>query len=150
EKLGIQAARKNLQFPGVEATLDPPLPILFRVNENGIELPIEPMHIAPRGAFQKAILSKNPDVLREISMINAARLEIEHFGCKQRGKSHRAGSADNDLGKSLPLDVIEHLKDWGKTQFLQFIFGKLEFTNGRKIFNWDITGLVVAAGSYHR
>ena len=90
EKLDIEAAWKDLQFRGIEATLDPALPIFFGVNENGVELAIEPVHVAPRDAFQEAVLSEDPDVLREIGMINAARLQIEHFGCKQRGKPDRA------------------------------------------------------------
>jgi hypothetical protein len=51
EKLDIEAAWKNFEFSGIEATLDPALSIFFRVNENGVELTIEPMHVTPCDAF---------------------------------------------------------------------------------------------------
>src|SRR5437870_2803690 len=56
EKLDIEATWKDFQFRVIEATFDPALPILFGVNENGVELPIEPMHVTPGHAFQETVL----------------------------------------------------------------------------------------------
>ena len=56
-------------------------------------------------------------------MINAARLQIEHFGRKQSGKPDWAGCADDDLGKFFALDIVEHLKDRREAQFLELILG---------------------------
>ena len=138
KKLDIEAAWKDFQFRGIEATFDPALSILFGVNENGVELPIEPMHVTPRDAFQEAVLGKNSDVLREIGVINAARLQIEHFGCKQRGKSDRSGRADDDLSKFFPLNIVEHLEDRRETQLLEFILGQFKFADWREIFDRNI------------
>jgi len=95
--------------------LDPALSILFRINENGVELAIEPMHVAPRHAFQKAILGENPDVLREICMVNAARLQVEHFGREECSQSDWPRRADDNLGEFFPLYVIEHLQNRRET-----------------------------------
>ncbi len=109
EELGIETARKNFKFCRIEAALDPALSILFGINENGVELTIKPMHVPPRHAFQEAVLGQNPDVLREVRMVNAARLQVEHFGREERSQPDRPWRADDNLGKFFPLYVIEHL-----------------------------------------
>ena len=81
-------------------------------------------------------------------MINAARLQIEHFGCKQRGKPDRPGRADDDLSKFFPLDIVEHLKDWREAQFLELILRQFEFADGRKVFDRDIKALQTVAAGY--
>ena len=111
EQFGIEAARENFQFRGIEATFDPALPIFFRVYKDGVELTIKPVHVTPCGAFEKAILGKDADVLREIGMINSARLQVEHLGCKQSRQSDRPRRTDDNFGKFFPLNVVEHSKD---------------------------------------
>src|SRR6266581_2996948 len=106
------------------------------------------MHVTPRHAFEEAVVSKNPDVLGEIGVINAARLQVEHLGCEQSRQSNRPGRADDDLSEFLPLYVIQHLENRRETQFLQFVFGQFKFADGREIFDWDVADLQVASGSY--
>ena len=85
EQFVVEAARQNFQFRGVESASDPALPVLFGINENSVELPIEPVHVSPCHAFKETVLSQNPDVLWEIGVINAAGSEIEHLCREQRG-----------------------------------------------------------------
>src|SRR5438552_18637575 len=115
---------------------DPALPILLGVDVNGIKLAIEPMHVTPRHTFKKAVLGKNADVLGKISVINAARLQVEHLGGEQSSQSNRAGRADDNLSELFPLYVIQHLENRRETQFLQFVLGQFKFANGREIFDW--------------
>src|SRR5438270_5143337 len=103
KQLGIEAARKNFQFGRIEAAFNPALPVLFRVDENVIELAVEPMHVTPCHAFEKTILGKNPDILGKIGVINAARLQVEHLGREQRGQSNWSRRADDDLREFLAL-----------------------------------------------
>src|SRR5207249_821599 len=83
EKLGVETAWKNLQLRRVEPTIDPALPIFFRIDEHGIELAIEPMHITPGHALEKAVLGQNANVLRKIRVVDTARLQVEHFRREQ-------------------------------------------------------------------
>ncbi len=108
------------------------------------------MHVTPRHAFQKTVLSQNADVLREIGVINAAGLQVEHLGREQRRQSNRAGRADDDLGEFFPLDVIQHLQDRRETQFLQLVFRQLEFADRLEIFNRDIVDLQVRCAKRRR
>ncbi len=85
KQVGVESARQNLQFRRIESALDPALPVLFGINENRVELAVEPMHVTPGHAFKKTVFGQDPDVLREIGVINAARLQVEHFGREQRG-----------------------------------------------------------------
>src|ERR1700730_6539726 len=85
EQLMIESARKNLQLRRVEATFDPTLAIFFRVYENSIELAVKPVHVIPRHAFPETVVGQDANVLREISVINAARLQVEHFRGEQSG-----------------------------------------------------------------
>src|SRR5437773_5495275 len=115
KELRVEAARENLQLGRVEAALNPALPIFLGVYKNGVELAVKPMHVAPGHAFQKTVFGQNPDVLREIGVINSAGLKIEHLGCEQRCETDRPRSADDHFGESLPLNVIEHLQNRRKT-----------------------------------
>src|SRR4029077_10183087 len=108
----------NFQFCRIEAAFDPALTVLFGINENGVELAVEPLHITPRHAFEETVLRQDADVLRKIGMINAAGLQVEHLGRKQCRKPNRARCADNNLGETFPLNIIQHLKNWWETQFL--------------------------------
>ena len=143
KQFGVEPARKNFQFCGIEPALDPALPVLLGVDEYGIELAIEPMHVTPRHAFKEAVLGKNADVLRKISVINAARLQVEHFGREQCGQSNRPGRADDNLSEFFPLYVIQHLENRRETQFLQFVLGQFKFADGREIFDWDVVDAAV-------
>ena len=82
-------------------------------------------------------------------MIDAARLQIEHFGCKQCGKPDRPRRADDDLSKFFPLNVIEHLQNRRETQLLEFILGQFKFANGREIFERNIIDVRFATGDHH-
>src|SRR5712691_5096882 len=144
-QFGVEAARQNFQFCRIESALNPALPVLFGINENSVELPIEPMHVTPCHAFKKTVLSKDPNVLGEIGVIDAAGLEIEHLSREQCGQTNRTGRTNNDLGEPFPLDVIQHLQNWRETQFLQFVFRQLKFADGREVFDWDIRELKVAS-----
>src|SRR5436190_9063600 len=115
KQLCIESTRENFQFCGLKPALDPALQIFLGVHENGVELPVKPMHVTPRHAFKEAVLSKNADVLREIGVINAGGLEVKHLRREQRRESNRAGRADDDLGESFPLDVIQHLQNRRET-----------------------------------
>ena len=85
KQFGVEAARQNFQFCRIESPFNPALLVLFGINENSVELPIEPMHVTPCHAFKKTVLGQDPDVLREIGVINAAGLQVEHFRREQRG-----------------------------------------------------------------
>ncbi len=76
------------------------------------------MHEVPGQALEEAILGEDADVLREIGVVNAAGLEIEHLAREERGETDRAGRADDDLGKVFALDVIEHLEDGREAELL--------------------------------
>src|SRR5207248_11621431 len=132
-----------------EAALDPALSIFFRVDENYVELAVKPVHVAPRHAFEEAVFGKNADVLRKIGVINAARLQVEHLGCKQTCESDRPWSADNNLGKFFPLNVIKDSKNRRKAQLLQLVFRQLEFTNWLEILDWDVVDAQLAARNDH-
>src|SRR5437660_8920709 len=115
KELGVEAARENFQLGRVEAAFDPALAIFFRIHENGIELPVKPMHIAPGNAFEKTVFGQDPDILWEISVINSAGLKIEHFRREQRRKADRSRGTDDDLSESLALNIVEHLQNRRKT-----------------------------------
>src|SRR5262245_31865392 len=84
EQFGVQAARQNFQFCRIESAFNPALLVLFGINEDSVELPVKPMHVTPRHALEKTVLGEDPNILREIGMIDAAGLQVEHFGRKQR------------------------------------------------------------------
>ena len=73
------------------------------------------MHVTPRHAFEKAVLCQDADVLREISVINAAGLQVEHLGREQRGESNRSGRADDNFTEPFSLDVVQHLENRRET-----------------------------------
>src|SRR6266478_3162744 len=108
------------------------------------------MHVTPRHTFKEAILGKNADVLWKIGVINAARLQVEHFGREQRGQSNRPGRADDNFSEFFPLYVIQHLENRRETQFLQFVLGQFKFANGREIFDWDVVDAQVVSRNNDR
>ncbi len=146
EQFGVETARKNFQLCRIETAIDPALSIFLRIDEDGVELAVEPVHVTPGHAFEKAVFGEDADVLRKIGVINAAGLQVEHLGRKQRSEADRSWRADDDFGESFSLDVIEHLQNRRETQFLQFVFGQLEFADRSKILDWDIVDLQFAEG----
>src|SRR5260370_4215241 len=95
----------------MESARDAGVEIFFGIDENRIQLAVEPMHIMPGRALEKTVLGKNSNVLRKIGVIDAAGLQIKHLPCKQSRQTDRSGRADNNLGKFFPLDIIEDLKN---------------------------------------
>src|ERR1043166_5989646 len=79
KEFGVEAARENFQFRRIKPALDPALAIFLRVDEDSIELAVEPVHVTPCNALEETVLGQDADVLRKIGMINPAGLEIEHF-----------------------------------------------------------------------
>src|SRR5262249_35869354 len=53
EKLGVESTRKDFQFFRLKPALDPALTVFLRVHEDGVELIIKPVHVAPRHALEK-------------------------------------------------------------------------------------------------
>ena len=96
--------------------------IFFGIDEDTVELAIEPVHVTPGDAFEVAVLGEDSDVLRKIGVVNPAGLQIEHLGSEQRGQANRAWGADDDLGKLFALDIIQHLEDGREAQLLQLVF----------------------------
>ena len=84
EQFGVEAARQNLQVRRIESSFNPALLVLFGINKNSVDLPVEPMHLSPGHALKKTIFSQDADVLRKIGVINAAGLEVEHLCREQR------------------------------------------------------------------
>src|ERR1700741_652704 len=148
KQLRVEAARKNFKFCRIEPALDPALPVLFGVDENGIQPAVKPVHIPPRNAFEKAVLGKNPTVLGKIGVVNAARLQVEHLGREQRSQSNGPGRADDNLGEFLALYVIQHLENRRETQFLQFVLGQFKFADGREISDRDFVNSQVISGGH--
>src|SRR6202022_1308888 len=149
EKLMIEAARENFQFCRIKTALDPALAIFLRVYENGVELAVKPMHVTPGHAFPKTVVGQNANVLREIGVIDATGLQVEHFRSEQSSQPDRAWCTNDDLGKFFPLDVIEHLQNWREAELLQFVFRKFELADRREILDRDIVDLEFAARSHH-
>ena len=108
------------------------------------------MHVTPRDAFEEAVLGQDADVLREIGVINAARLQIEHFGREQAGQPDRARRADDDLSEFFALNIVENLKNRREAELLQLVFGQFEFANRREIFDRDIVRLQIRRWKYDR
>src|SRR5947207_10047433 len=102
EELRIQSARENSQFFRIKTAFDPTVAIFFRVYEDGIELPVEPVHVTPGHALEKTVFGQDPDVLGKIGVINTARLEIEHLGREQCGQTDRSRRADDDFAETFP------------------------------------------------
>ena len=146
EKIGVESARKNLQFLRRESAIDPALPILLRVHENRIELAVEPMHVAPGKAFEKTVLGQDADVLRKIGVINAARLQVQHLRREQPAETDRSRRADDDLGELFALDVIEDLQNGREAQLLQLVFRQFEFADRPEILDRNVVDLQVACG----
>src|SRR6266699_3170229 len=106
------------------------------------------MHVTPRHTFKEAVLGKNADVLWKIGVINAARLQVEHFGREQRGQSNRPGRADDNFRESSALYVIQHLENRRETQFLQFVLGQFKFADWREIFDREFVNSQVTPRGY--
>src|SRR4051794_7979901 len=77
KKLGIESTRKNLEPGRIKTAFDPALAILLRIHKNRIELPVEPVHVAPRNAFEEAVFREDADVLRKIGVVDAARAQVQ-------------------------------------------------------------------------
>ena len=105
------------------------------------------MHVVPRHAFEKTVVGQDTDVLREIGMINPARLQVQHLGGEEGSETNRSWRADDDLGESFTLDVIEHSEDGRETELLQFVFGQFEFADRLKVFDRNIRDAQLAPRS---
>src|SRR5437867_12985762 len=149
EKLRIETTRKNLQFCRIESALYPALPVFFRVDENGVELAVKPVHVTPGDTFEKAVFGQDADVLGEISVIDTACLQVKHFGREQRRQSDRPRRADNDLAEPFPLNVIKDLQNRRETQFLQLVLRQLEFADRFKILDRDVVDRELVARGDH-
>src|SRR4030095_12129681 len=144
---GVESAREDLKFPGVDPALDPALPVLLGVNEDCVKLAVEPVHVFPGETLEEAVLSQDADVLREVGVIDTAHLEVEHLAGEQRGKTNRAGRADNDFRKVFALDGIEQLQDGREAQLLQLVLGQLEFADRFEVLDRkSIEGELAARG----
>src|SRR5881227_1738288 len=82
-------------------------------------------------------------------MIDAARLQVEHLGCEQRSQSNRTWRADDNFSEFFSLYVIQHLENGREAQFLQLVLRQFKFADGREIFDWDVTNLLVATRGYY-
>src|SRR5437016_10275354 len=138
EQLCVQSAWENFQFFRIKTAFDPAPPIFLRVHEHGIELAVKPVHVTPGHAFEKTVFSQDADVLRKVGVIDAARLQIEHFRREQCSQTDWPWSADNNFAELFSLDVIEHLQDWRKTKLLQLILGQFEFADRFEVFDWSV------------
>src|SRR5256885_12046256 len=67
-----------------------PYTTLFR---SAVELAIEPVHVMPGHTFKKTVIGQNANVLRKVRVINAARLQVQHFCRCQDRKSTRLNSS---------------------------------------------------------
>ena len=105
------------------------------------------MHVIPGHTFKKTVVRQNADVLRKIRVINAARLEVQHFRRCQCGQPDWSGRADNDFSESLALNVIEHAQDWREAKFLQLILRQLEFADRFEIFDRNVDDVNLATRS---
>src|SRR5207237_541967 len=85
------------------------------------------MHVIPGHTLKKTIVGQNADVLRKIRVINAARLEVQHFRRCQCGQPDWSGRADNDFSESLARNVIEHAQERRQTTSSQLILRQFEF-----------------------
>src|SRR5207237_7307407 len=99
--------------------------------------------------LQKAVFCVDAIVLRDIGVIDAACLEIKHLGGKQRGQADGSGRADDDLGELFPLNIIEHPKNRRETQFLQLVFGQLEFADRFELLDRDVVDVQLVGRSQH-
>ena len=59
-------------------------------------------------------------------MVDAGRGQAQHLRGGKGGKPHRTRGADDDLGESPGLQMIDDLEERGEAELLQFVFGQLE------------------------
>ena len=149
EQPRVQAARQNVDAVG----LDPPrlerLAVVARVDINDVHLLVKPLHEIPRQGLHPRVIGQDAHVLREVGVVNAARLDPEDLRCEQGAQSDRARRADDHLGETLALHVIDDFQDGRKAQFLQFIFGKFKFADRLEIFDRNIAWRHFAARCRH-
>src|SRR5712691_12449682 len=118
KELRVEAARENFQLCRIETAIDPAFPIFLGVYKNGIELSIKPMHVTPGHTFEKTVFGQDSDILGKIGVVDAARLQIEHFGREQSRQTDGSRRANDDFGESFPLDVIQHLQNRREAELL--------------------------------
>ena len=119
----IKTPWQNLDFVRRYPPINPTVPVILRIHVKQIDLRIEPVHVVPCERFKKTIIRQDPNILRKIGVINSAGAQSERLGCNQRSDPDRPRRADNQLSEFLTLNVIHHLQDRRKTQFLEFVFG---------------------------
>ena len=56
---------------------------MLGVDEDRIDLPVEPMHVAPGQAFEETVLGQDAHVFGNVGVVNAARFQVQHLGGKQ-------------------------------------------------------------------
>src|SRR6476646_11502386 len=99
EECGVETTRQNFQFFRRKSPRDPAAAIFRRIDKYAVELAVEPLHVSPGYAFQETIVGQNADVLRKVSVINPARLEVQHFRRRQRRQPDWPRRADNDFSE---------------------------------------------------
>ena len=149
EQPRVQAARQNMDAIG----LDPPrlerLAVVAGVDINDVHLLVKPLHEIPRQGLHPRVIGQDAHVLREVGVVNTARLDPENLRREQGAQSDRTRRADDHLGETLALHVIDDFQDGRKAQLLQFIFGKFEFADRLEIFDRDIAWRHFAARCRH-
>ena len=82
-------------------------------------------------------------------MVNAARFQSENFRGKQSAEPDRSGRADDDLGESPALHVVDNFQHGRKAELLQFVFGQFEFADRGKIHDRNVARGHLAARGGH-
>jgi len=63
----------------------------------------------------EAVLGKDTDILGEIGMVDPGRGQTEHPRGAEGGEPHGTGRADNDLGESSRLQMVDDLETAGSS-----------------------------------
>src|SRR5207237_8569667 len=101
----------------------------------------------PGGTLQKAVLREDANVLRKIGVIDATRLQVEHLGREQCSQANRARRTDDDFAKFFSLNVVEHLENGRKAQFLQFVLRQLKLADWPEVLDLNVVDVQFASRS---
>ena len=71
-------------------------------------------------------------------MVDARGAQAEQLGAAERAEADRPRRADDELGETLALDVIEHVEKGREAELLQLVLGNFEFADGREILDRDV------------
>ena len=133
----IEAAGKDVQFFAGDPPVDPAFSVVLGIHVDHVQLAVEPVHEIPREGFHERIVGEDPDILREVGVVDPDRAEPEGFRGRERAEPGRARRADDDLGEPAAFEVVKNLEDRRKTQPLELILGQLEFPDRLEIFERD-------------